>query len=268
MEKPFRLLDLPAEIRDQIYHDIVCTWPAYKSTWDEEKQQAVVPTEVAVMNRKTETAILRANRQVYQEAKTVMLRGNQFIRVSMKGFQPLRFLFIPSQVPVVTMDQDIITKYKGFVMTHSIDITDDPAPLKGQFEVMILRRDLDRFAQALGKADMGSPNFTATSKHRVTVHNPFVGTLTPNFLDSKNQVSTHTRTSTKTKYERHFLQTINYLGTSTCTIPETSQWIQKLHNRRQGQSRDSKRGIHRGPAGAHSRSSKASRRYRAPERSR
>ncbi|KUL88398.1 hypothetical protein ZTR_04914 [Talaromyces verruculosus] len=187
MKKPFRLLDLPTEIRDKIYHEILCTWPAYKSTWDEAKQQAVVPTEVAVMNRKIETAILRTNKQVYQEAKTVLLRGNQFIRVSIKGFRPLQFLFIPSQVPVVTMNQDAITKYRGFVMTHSIDITDDPAPLKGQFEVMILRRDLDRFAAALSKGDISSPNFTATSKHTVTLHNPFVGTFTPNFLDSKNQ---------------------------------------------------------------------------------
>lgn len=188
MENSVRFLDLPAEVRDQVYYEILCTWPAYKSTWDEEKQQAVVPTDVAVMDRKIETAILRINRQVYQEAKTVMLKGNQFIRVSVKGFQPLQVLFIPSQVPVVTMNQDGITKYKGFVMTHSIDITDDPAPLKRQFEVMILRRDLDRFAQALAKADAGSPNFAATSKHTVTLHNPFVGTLTPKFLDSKNQV--------------------------------------------------------------------------------
>jgi hypothetical protein len=86
------------------------------------------------------------------------------------------------------MNQDVITKYQGFMMTHSIDVTGDPAPIKGQYKVMILRRDLDRFAQALGKADMRSPKFTATSKHIVTLHNPFVRTLTPNFLDSKNQV--------------------------------------------------------------------------------
>lgn len=197
-----------------------------------------MPTEVAVMNCKIETAILRTNKQVYQEAKTVLLRGNQFIRVSIKGFRPLQFLFIPSQVPVVTMNQGVITKYKGFVMTHSIDITEDPAPLKGQFEVMILRRDLDRFAQALLKADISSPNFTATSKHTVTLHNPFVGTLTPNFFDSKNQVR-----PIPSKYKKHKTDRI---GTPTCAISETSSFIQKLHNRRQGQSRDRKRRIHRG----------------------
>lgn len=236
MEKPFRLLELPAKVRDQIYHEILCTWPAYKSTWDEAKQQAVVPTEVAVMDHKIETAILRTNRQVYQEAKTVLLRGNQFVRVSIRGFQPLQFLFIPSQVPVVTMNQDVITKYRGFVMTHSIDIADDPAPLKGQFEVMILRRDLDRFAQALAKADMGSPNFTATSKHTVILHNPFVGTLTPNFLDSKNQVRLIRSENQKHKTNR--------IGTPTCAISKTPSFIQKLQHRWQGQSRDSKCGIH------------------------
>ena len=214
------------------------------------------------MNRKIETAILRTNKQVYQEAKTVLLRGNQFIRVSIKAFQPLQFLFIPSQVPVVTMNQDVITRYRGFVMTHSIDITNDPAPLKGQFEVMILRRDLGRFAAALSKADIRSPNFTATSKHTVTLHNPFVGTLTPNFLDSKNQVRLIPSKYKKILYSSHCL------GTPTCAVSETPAFIQKLQNRRQGQSRDCKHRIRRDKTRAHSRSTRASRRYQASERSR
>lgn len=125
MEKPFRLLELPAKVRDQIYHEILCTWPAYKSTWDEEN-----PNEVAIMDGKSRIAILCTSRDVCLEAGAVMLRGNQFIRISIKGHQPLQVLFIPSQVPVVNMNQKFITKFGAFVMTHSIDFANDPAPLK------------------------------------------------------------------------------------------------------------------------------------------
>jgi hypothetical protein len=188
MEKPFRLLDLPANIRDQIYYEILCTWP-------EENQNAVNPTEVAVMAGNSRIAILCTSRDVYFEAGAVMLRGNQFIRISIKGHQPLQVLFIPSQVPVVNMNQKFITKFGSFVMTHSIDFANDPAPLKSQFEVMIIRRDLDRFVQALGKADLSSPNFTATSKHRVTIHNPFLGTGAQDFWTKENKVRAHTKLS-------------------------------------------------------------------------
>lgn len=181
MEKPFRLLDLPANIRDQIYYEILCTWP-------EENQYAVNPTEMAILDCKCQIAILYTNQQVYCEAGAVMLRGNQFIRISIKGHQPLKVLFIPSQIPVVTMNQKLLAKFTGHVMTHSIDFTNDPAPLKSQLEVMIIRRDLDRFVQALGKADLRSPNFTATSIHRVTIHNPFVGIPAQRILNKKNQL--------------------------------------------------------------------------------
>ena len=72
-------------------------------------------------------------------------------------------------------------------MAHSIDFTNDPASLKSQFEVMIIRRDLDRFVQALGKADSRSLNFTATSRHQVTLKDLFVGSPAQRILDKKNQ---------------------------------------------------------------------------------
>ena len=107
--------------------------------------------------------------------------------------------------------------------------------------------NLSRFAAALSKADISSPNFTATSKHTVTLHNPFVGTLTPNFLDSKNQVRL-----IPSKYKN--IYSSHCLGTPTYAISETPAFIQKLQNRRQGQSRHCKRRIHRDKTRAHSRS--------------
>ena len=147
------------------------------------------------MDGKSRIAILCTSRNVCFEAGAVMLRGNQFIRISIKGHQPLQVLFIPSQVPVVNMSQKSITKFGGFVMTHSIEFALDPATLKSQFEVMIIRRDLDRFVQALGKADLISPNFTATSKHRITIHNPFLGTAAQGFWAKENKVRDHMKLS-------------------------------------------------------------------------
>ncbi|RAO72232.1 uncharacterized protein BHQ10_008244 [Talaromyces amestolkiae] len=84
------------------------------------------------------------------------------------------------------MIQDVITQYKGCVMMRSIDITDDSAPSKRQFEIMILRRDLDR---CTGPRKGGYGEFKVYSYGQAYSHTSqyvwFVGTLTPKFLDKE-----------------------------------------------------------------------------------
>lgn len=189
MEKSFRLLDLPAEIRDSIYHEILCTWSTYPVQWNGDSHELSVPK--GAKKHKIETAILRTNRQVYQEAKTVLLTGNQFIRVVVWGMFPYETFIMPNNLPVLTLNNKKASdEYKGFVMTHTIDISYDPDEVKSPDEVVILRRDLDLFVQTVAQVETPFPELVDhQSKHQVTIHNLFVGTLTPHYLDRKNQVS-------------------------------------------------------------------------------
>ncbi|EED12348.1 hypothetical protein TSTA_004000 [Talaromyces stipitatus ATCC 10500] len=147
------------------------------------------------MRGRPEFTTLRTNRQVYQEAKTVMLKGNQFIRVRMHGVFPLQLFFVPHQIPAVTFKQEAISKCKHYVMTHIINITFDPKieslDNEEYLETIILREDLDLFLKALADAEILCPDPSLKNKHRITLHNPFGGTLSPNFTDCKNQKHLH-----------------------------------------------------------------------------
>ena len=136
MEKSFRLLDLPAEIRDSIYHEILCMWSTYPVQWNGDSHELSVPK--GAKKNTIEAAILRTNRQVYQEAKTVMLTGNQFIRGL--GNVSIETFIMPNNLPVLTLNnRKAGDEFKGFVLTHTIDISYDPDEVKSPDEVVILR---------------------------------------------------------------------------------------------------------------------------------
>lgn len=129
MEKPFRLLDLSTEIRDSIYHEVLCTWLTYSIQWNGKSLELSVPK--GAKKHQIETAILRTNRQVYQEAKTVMLTGNQFIRVIVWGIFTYETFVMPNNLPVLTLNNKAASdEYRGFVTTHTIDISYGPDEVK------------------------------------------------------------------------------------------------------------------------------------------
>jgi hypothetical protein len=91
---------------------------------------------------------------------------------------------LPKQVPVVAEAGSVVHAFKGYVMTHTIDMSDTPFP---PHHLMILGRDLEHFCQAL--AGCGIEKFGKESTHHIVIHDPFVDTASPNYLDVKNQAS-------------------------------------------------------------------------------
>lgn len=181
-----RFLDFPAEVRDYVYVLVVCDFPQVKSTWDEAGKFATVPTDLAVMDHKIETAILRVNRQVYSEAKSVMLKRNQFIRL----VAPEHLILAPlvsKQVPIVLINSPFLNKFEGFIMTHTIKDKEGPSHSGKDWDMMILQRDLDLFCQGLQRAEIGVPRFCSRTEHRITIHDPFKKTSSPDFMNFKNQ---------------------------------------------------------------------------------
>jgi hypothetical protein len=179
----FRFMDLPPEIRDRIYHIILCTWPPPKSTYDEERQLAVVPEELAYIHHKVDTGILLVNRQIYRDAVDILTKGNLFVRVVFRGVY-VPWVMMAKQVPIVAQGASVVNAFKGYIMSHLIEIPNSTFPSQ---HMMILGRDLDLFCQALAGCTI--TKFGADSKHCVTIHNPFASSTTPNYLDLKNQVS-------------------------------------------------------------------------------
>lgn len=201
-EKPFRFLDLPLEVRNAIYNVILCT-PPPPVLWPLEQQDVLdVPKELSYICHPLETQILRANRQIHSEAKDVMLRGNQFVRIrgrSAHGMSDfVRTTMQWRQIPVLATTASFRASLMGFVMTHIVDWIGSEESLDaahtlydgqdGIADFVILRRDLDVFCETLalmGIAYFG--DFDVSSRHLLEIHNPFDDTLSPGFMSEVNQ---------------------------------------------------------------------------------
>lgn len=195
ISEPFRLLDLPREVRDEIYRGVLCDWQKDAALGHVLVQGRV---QFARMCRRIEPNILLANKQIYQEAKLVLLQENQFvrIRIGVRGRSIIPALFLPSQVPVVTARRICAAVFKDhLVMTHFIDFhlvdffNNSNAHFRriDQTDLILLHRDLPQFCKEVARFDMMGRYFVQ-SKHQVTIHNPFAETLSPDFLNRKNQV--------------------------------------------------------------------------------
>lgn len=190
-EQPFRLLDLPREVRDGIYHGMLCDWRQVAMSG-----QTLLDGRVwfAPMHLRIETNILLANKQIYQEAKLVLLKGNQFVHIRMALRDRSRnwdLFLLPSKVPLVAVGRDCRSVFKDLVvMTHFIEFAKTSTGLldrKSRFDAILLHRDLPQFCEAVTLLDE-SASYSVQSKHHVTIHDPFANTLSPDFLNHKNQV--------------------------------------------------------------------------------
>ncbi|GAP91504.2 putative tetratricopeptide-like helical protein [Rosellinia necatrix] len=144
---------------------------------------AIIPARFVFLHHKVDIGILLLNHQIYRHAVDVLVKRNQFVRLVVRGLH-VDSVLMPRQVPVVAQGAATVDAFKGYVMSHLIELPDDESFVH---HFMILGRDLDLFCEAL--AGCGMARFGAHSMHRVTIHNPFADTPTPNYLDVTNQAS-------------------------------------------------------------------------------
>ncbi|ROW04306.1 hypothetical protein VSDG_00909 [Cytospora chrysosperma] len=124
--------------------------------------------------RLAHTAILLANRQIYYEAKDVMLRKNQFIRIFTCDIIMPK---IPGRIIVHTnfpTQDPIVKNFKGAVMSYYIKGEHglgccNTAPCN----LIILARDLDGFLQSFVGPDNDLPSLPTNSEHCIVLHDPF-----------------------------------------------------------------------------------------------
>ncbi|KKY30145.1 hypothetical protein UCDDA912_g09939 [Diaporthe ampelina] len=193
--KPFRFLDLPIEVRNAIYHVILCDPPPARLRRVEQADLLWLPEGMAMITHPSEVQILQASRQVHAEARDVLLRGNQFIRIRARGVgQVIKGFLLARQIPIVRTTALSRDRFKGYVMTHSIELTcDRPEDFPGpkhdtDVDLVILRRDLDLFCEALAvRGTLMVKGFGNLTKHNLTIHDPFDSTLSPGFMGEKNQ---------------------------------------------------------------------------------
>lgn len=191
----FRLLDLPREVRDAIYHEMLCDWPK-DATPGHTRVRVRGTIRYALMRHRIMPNILLANKQVYQEAKVVLLKGNQFVlvRMNVRDLHVESSLLVPSNVPVVAWYRRFTRRFEDLVvMTHFISFDNDNRLVRTNhwqrrtLEFILLHRDLQQFCKALSLVNVTRP-WAAQSRHEIFIRNPFSGTIRPGFHSIKNQV--------------------------------------------------------------------------------
>ncbi|CAO2647635.1 Nn.00g085570.m01.CDS01 [Neocucurbitaria sp. VM-36] len=119
LQQPFRLLDLPGEIRNRIYQEILS---AFESTSTPDLtplarilRQEAEPNGINQVSHAIEATILRTCRKVHREAYDVMVKTNSFVRIRVTN-PGLSGHLVRTQMPVVTMDRAHVAQFSGYVM--------------------------------------------------------------------------------------------------------------------------------------------------------
>lgn len=199
--KAFRFLDLPLEVRNAIYNVILCSPPPPKLRRVDQGDLLPSPRGLDYITHPQETQILRLSRQVHAEARDVMLRGNQLIRIRARGVgRVLEKLMVDRQIPVVRTTALSRSKSKDIVMTHFIEWrgSDPYSPFlvgvqpgvgdAADADLVILGRDLDAFCSMLAfRGFLAARGFGIYAEHVLEVHDSFDDTLSPDFMGEKNQ---------------------------------------------------------------------------------
>jgi hypothetical protein len=161
-EQSFRFLDLPGEIRNNIYNILLCSW---EDRLEPESRLA------SGLSRRCPsypaTALLRANKQLHHEAFDYMVKRNQFVRVTCRGFRVSDLLLDYRLVPAVAVDSRKSSQFKGYVMHLALSKPALNGPSRfGEHEIMMLRSDLPALCQQLDVETLMTDVNATTKKHR------------------------------------------------------------------------------------------------------
>ncbi|KAF2034237.1 hypothetical protein EK21DRAFT_56936 [Setomelanomma holmii] len=162
---PFRFLDLPGEIRNNVYNLLLCSWGnelvAESSCLSNLSQRCLSYSA---------SALLRTNKQIHNEAFDYMTKCNQFIRISCRGLDP-RDLFLEDGIPVITVDAQKVERFNGYVMHMTLSkpvFTPSPVAFS-EYEIMILRADLPTLCAKLDVESVMT-DANATTREHASLH--------------------------------------------------------------------------------------------------
>lgn len=159
--QPFRFLDLPGEIRNNVYDLLLCSW---------NDELEIEPGVVSTVSRRClsypASALLRANKQIHAEAFDWMIKRNQFVRVTCRGLD-VRNLFLEDRIPVVSTDAYEVNRFNGYVMhmTLSKPVFAPSQFAFAEYEMMMLRVDLPNLCAKLDVESVMTDANATTTEH-------------------------------------------------------------------------------------------------------
>jgi hypothetical protein len=170
--QPFRFGDLPREIRNKIYRELLCDFRPRPTSID---VNSMFKFELA--KNDIHAAILRTSKAVYAEAYDTMIKNNRFVKITSLQNVPLGLLVNGLRVRVVTPKKKAVESFKGYVLGCQVGASRDipiqqggpSADLAKACHLMVLHRDMDVFCSALMDGDAHCPGITQLFQITITV---------------------------------------------------------------------------------------------------
>jgi hypothetical protein len=163
----FRFLDLPGEIRNKIYHLLLCDIP------EQPVSPESFPTDFTYLTHSFAPQILRTCRTIYEEAKHEMLKTNLYVRVSssIDNTEVARIL-VAERIPLLLMSQKQIDNFRSYwVLQHMMLPNSD---MGRPWEFGILHRDFDVFCRMFEKYKWTIDDHDEDVGHHVVLCDPYI----------------------------------------------------------------------------------------------
>ena len=155
-----RFLDFPAEIREQIYSEVLSTT---NSIVDSD-----CPDEPARYEYKLD--ILRANHQIYREAKKIF-QDNIFVKITTPWPEAIGHIRSEGKVPTVTTGH----KAEMFRDCHLWVFIDTPGAFShGRYSLLITLEDLEAFTNMWHFSNLNHLGLNAHLRLKLTIQDPHV----------------------------------------------------------------------------------------------
>ncbi|KAI4121815.1 MAG: hypothetical protein LQ338_006163 [Usnochroma carphineum] len=157
----FRFLDLPAEIRDQIYHVLVATDNArYPPSNDDEPA-----------SYRFDLAILRVNKQINHEAKKAF-EDNVFIKITTPWSESIGHISSEGRVPIITAGAKA-DNFRGYHLWVWID-TPGVSFNGCAYSMLICLDDLPAFTRMWHLSNLNHQGLNSHLRLKLTVQDPHV----------------------------------------------------------------------------------------------
>jgi len=156
-----RFLDFPPEIREQVYHEVLCSAHSCHDTGLADGSS----------HYDFQLNILSANRQIYREAKKIF-QDNVFVKITTPWPEALGHISSEGKVPIVAAGHNA-ANFVDFHLWVHIDAPPGMVDLE-TYSMLICLEDVEAFTQTWRYSNLNHPGLNTRLRLQLTLQDPHV----------------------------------------------------------------------------------------------